>query len=399
MPIVFITLVVLTCTAIIILESLNGRFSADDFTVYYSAAKALIYGEQVYGSAFGNSTVGLYKYAPFTLLLFVPYTLFPLNIAVLLHSTIIALLILGVIQMASRIFLKNVLKREIKLNSYLLLAVFLSALVHIIRELLLGNINLLLLMLVLLGIFQHLKGRPVLAGLYYGLVILFKPYFLLINLPLIIRFRYKPLLVTVFTIAASFLMMVLIFGWDGAVGLHLDWFATMLEHNQVLTSHQTIASMLSNLFAVEAARLSQYWVAGVIVLLYVIYYAVAVYRPGTQISEKESNPSFVLETFILVALIPNLVITDIQHLLLTIPILCYLVHFLSFHRKWYSIALCVLVIFVYEGNSMDLMGRDLHYKILEIGFPGMANLIIVMAAAGIFLVTAARSRKINSPVL
>jgi hypothetical protein len=71
----FIVFATVLFAAIFAIEKINERFWLNDFKVYYSAAQALISGEQVYGVPFGLDT-GFYKYSPFVAMLFVPYTFF-----------------------------------------------------------------------------------------------------------------------------------------------------------------------------------------------------------------------------------------------------------------------------------------------------------------------------------
>src|SRR5262245_36938147 len=96
----FILFAVMIFAAIFAVEKINDRFWLNDFKVYYSAAHALINGQQVYGIPFGLDT-GFYKYSPFVAMLFVPYTFFSYEAASIIHFvilstvTILTIIILG----------------------------------------------------------------------------------------------------------------------------------------------------------------------------------------------------------------------------------------------------------------------------------------------------------------
>src|SRR5262245_54340870 len=83
---------------VIALDLINGRLWLNDFRVYWEASGRFLHGQAPYGEAFGLDT-GLYKYSPFTLLLFVPWVLFPYGLSsVLFASLIAAAMVFGVVR-------------------------------------------------------------------------------------------------------------------------------------------------------------------------------------------------------------------------------------------------------------------------------------------------------------
>ena len=213
----------------------NGRFWLNDFKVMYSAADALVNDEQVYGLSFGLST-GFYKYSPFTLLLFVPASLLIFKTASIIHFIFIGLSALSVILILEKL-IRSYFKPTRKKTYFSLLAVLLCVVIHLVRDLHLGNINMILVLALTLVLYYSLNNKPILAGILLALTVLAKPYFLICILPLLVHKKYKA---AVSTIAGIFICVVLVFIIlpDQSSHLFQDWFSAMLDHNTYLGSSQ-----------------------------------------------------------------------------------------------------------------------------------------------------------------
>src|SRR5688572_7943528 len=154
----FIVFATVLFAAVFTIEKINERFWLNDFKVYYSAAQALINGEQVYGISFGLDT-GFYKYSPFVAMLFVPYTFFSFETAALIHfavlcaATVLTIIILG--RLIGRYFIPVKTRTENVLISFALACILL----HLVRELHLGNIYMLLLFLASAGLIFSLQSK------------------------------------------------------------------------------------------------------------------------------------------------------------------------------------------------------------------------------------------------
>ncbi|MFZ4564774.1 MAG: glycosyltransferase 87 family protein, partial [Bacteroidales bacterium] len=145
-------------------ENINGRFWLNDFKVYYLAAKALLAGEQVYGIPFGLSS-GLYKYSPFTLFFVFPFCLFPFEIARIIHFFLLGSVIVLVFFIIYEVY-KNYLHEKSWKNINLLFTLaFVCVLIHFVKELHLGNINVLLLLLLCFSADALMKSRFILSGI------------------------------------------------------------------------------------------------------------------------------------------------------------------------------------------------------------------------------------------
>lgn len=380
LPANFIIIALVICGVIFTLENINGRFWLNDFKVYYLAAKALLDGETVYGVSFGLSS-GLYKYSPFTLFLFLPYTLFPYKIASILHFAIISSAATGSIVITFKLLEKYIFFGNKVKENLLMTIVFICTINHIIRDLHLGNVNLILLFFTTLAIHFMIKGKDIIAGGLFAVVLITKPYFLILILPLIIYKQRKILLSLAISILIFISIPMLFLGFTKNIELHKEWIRELMAHNTAMESSQTIISLFRYYFF---QNLPDYFTLIFIALagmLYILYAWIKnrYYTKEDEITSHQQKANLIIDCFILLAIIPNLVITDIQHFLWSIPIIAILLFYVSIKKKYLLIVGFIVVIILYGGNSTDLLGHSLSKQLLNMGILGISNLVLIVA--------------------
>ncbi|MBK5284982.1 MAG: DUF2029 domain-containing protein, partial [Bacteroidia bacterium] len=224
----FIVFASLLFCIIFFIEKINGRFWLNDFKVYYSAAQAFLHGEKIYGTPFGLDT-GYYKYSPFILLLFTPYCLFFFGTASVIHFMVLSVSAIVSVISINNIIGKYIFTKKNEKESILMSIVLLCIAVHLVRELHLGNVNIIVLLLVSSALRSILKSQFNFSGIFIALAIIIKPYFFFLLFPLIVFKKWR----TIFSlsISLSFFMLttILIFGFSGSYHLHYEWFRSMLE--------------------------------------------------------------------------------------------------------------------------------------------------------------------------
>jgi hypothetical protein len=361
------------------IENNNGKFDTEDFKVFYLAAKALFSGEQVYGISFGLDT-GYYKYSPFILIVLSSYTLFTFKIASIIHFFLTVFSAIFSIIILEQLIAKYLFKVK-KQHIYTSLLILLSVLLHFVRDLHMGNVNIILLFLMILALKFSLESKEIAAGILIALVILTKPYFIILGIPFLIFKKHK----TVFSIAISGISLTLltatILGFSTSLNLHLDWFKAMLEHSDYLYSPYTVTYLLDYYLGLALPKNIDLPLFGLITLLVSAYF----YKISRTETLIEHNKSLVFSFFILIGIIPNLLITDVEHFLFSLPLISIVILYLQQIRKYYWTILFIIVIFIYGGNSSDLVGNDLSLKIKFWGFVGIGNLMIICAAICIYL--------------
>ena len=140
-----------------VLEHVNGRFWLNDFRVYYGAGEALLNGDPIYGVAHGLDT-GIFKYAPALALFYALFALLPYGVAASIQYALIVLAFLDGSRRIDRLLRENLFNGRTS-NYWPLFLTGLVCVVHLHRELHLGNINMQLLWLLVVGLEQLLAGR------------------------------------------------------------------------------------------------------------------------------------------------------------------------------------------------------------------------------------------------
>ncbi|MBI1837415.1 MAG: DUF2029 domain-containing protein [Flavobacteriia bacterium] len=163
----------------------------NDFRVYYEATKDFLSGINPYERSYELKT-GYFKYTPPTLLLFSLFSFFEFSTIKFFHLGVSLLMIFIIIPLwywlLKAHFISTFSKKALFLNISFLIVV-----IHITREFHLGNVNLILLGLFVIGYYLSFIGKKTFGLLLWAIMILLKPIMLLIFIPLIINRQWKEL--------------------------------------------------------------------------------------------------------------------------------------------------------------------------------------------------------------
>ncbi len=364
---------------------INDRFHAPDFAVYFNAADNFIHHEAVYNRQYGVSQTGIYKYSPFALFLFVPLTVFSEFTARLIYTAILALSLVYLLFFTFRFLSRRFgMDRTSAHRNRILLLSFLITAVHIHRELELGNINLLLLLILLGSLHALLVKRHIFSGVLLGIAILVKPHFIVFLPWLLLRKEWRAIAIVPVCLIAGFLLPVLITGWEQNLAFHREWLQTMLVHNSDVqlvenpnTLHRWIwVAGLGRLISNAGAA----YFACVILTVGLIFLAFMRINRKMKPSMREEDGT--MEFLVLLALIPNITHTDTEHFLLSLPLIAFIfMYWFSHSIKSKSLMYLTVIGFIFYGaNWYEVWRRDLSIWIEKAGFLGIGNLIIIAMA-------------------
>ncbi len=371
-----------------IMQNINSRFWLNDFKVYYSATKAFLHGEQVYGISYGLSS-GFFKYSPFSLILYIPLAILPFGVAKIIFFFLTAFFAASTILISESLF-KNYFSNSKLNNGWILFCVFIVIASHLYRELHLGNVNLLLLLfsLVCLSFLRQEKNTS--AGLMYALIVLLKPHFLVLLPLLILRKKFKTTITFIVSVFIGFIFPILFVGFNGNFSLHQAWISTMKTHNVYLVeSQETIYSWLYKIIN-PIVNISSTNIFMIIVLLVVgalvLWLVVSNIKSERKNIFKSKELNFTFEFVFLVALIPNITHTDSEHFLLSIPLILLLLQNVFYLKpmNYFVLILSVIALILYGGNFYDLLGKDISLWVTKTGLLGLGNMIIIILSVLIF---------------
>ena len=367
---------------ILVIQIINRRFWMHDFEVYYKAAEAFSDGSKVYGKIFGLES-GYYKYSPFALYLFLPLSLLPFEVAKIIFFLLISAATIATLMLAAHI-LENAGKSGRRYSDGILFLVLGIVSSQVFRELHMGNVNMLLLLLMLIMLWHLMSGKQITAGILFAIVLFIKPHFIILVPLLLLRKQYKSLAVTILSLSAGILLPAILIGVSANIDLYKEWLFTMRSHNEsLLEAYDTIYSLalrpLSYLQLFNI-RLNEKTVTVILIFLVAISFGWFVIRNilrerKTQL--QHTGQAFAIEFLLLIALIPNLLITDSEHFLLSIPLILFLLG-LMYNKTYFWFNLTVIIaIVLYAMNIHDLVGAAASLWLRNNGILGLGNLILI----------------------
>ena len=215
---------------IVPLWQLVMNFRLNDFSVYLDGTKSALKGINPYQLRFFDR----FNYSPAATLFFIPLTLIPENTAELIFTAISILSLLLSIKIIFELL-------KIKIPFPLFLLVFALALKTYPSKLtlVLGQINLIILALIMGSYYFRAKPFEALSGIFLSLATIFK----LTPAPLIIYFLFRKKWKTVlwFTITVAFLTLlgIFVFGWDLTYYYYFKTIPQLMNENTPATLNGT----------------------------------------------------------------------------------------------------------------------------------------------------------------
>ncbi len=360
-------------------ENINGRFWLNDLKVMYSAAESFLNNEPIYGKSFGLGT-GFYKYSPFTLLFFIPYTLFSYKIACVIHFIISSIIAILTVLLSEDLVRKYVFDYQKKYHLTLFVA-FVLVLFHLVRDLHLGNINMILVFLIILSLKYLLESKFRQFAFLLAIVILTKPYFVVLILPILFQNKIRALLTLVIAGTICVFASLIIIGFSEGIDLYIDWFNAMLSHSSYLSSNNTIFYLLNRHLGLRISDNYAFLLFGGLAILISLFFWWSIRKMQ---NTKQKNLALIFHSSILIAIIPNVFITDTEHFLFSLPIITIIVIFFSVRRRFLLIPFLAIALAFYSGSSTDMLGDELNEYYKSFGLLGIGNLLIILITTCIY---------------
>lgn len=379
------------CLGFFILEIINGRNQFYDFQVYYGASLDFIAGNSPYDDYYGV-TSGYYKYSPFVLMLFATISWIPFSVAsglfyfFIVFASIFLLLKIyhylrkRVIFQAhdQEVFWKHI---PLYLSTFLVIA-------HLVRELHLGNVNILLLLLFAYIFWLKEQKLSLIAGILLALGILVKPHFIILIPLFVLKSEWKTLGFAVISGVVFLALPSLIHGWKINELMHMEWLETMSSHNQsLIESPNTLYGLYNNGLEIFGMTGSNSIV--IVTLSFIALCIFLLVLNNKYLNQKDSSGlKNYLEYFLLISLIPSLTHTDTEHFLWTLPILCLciflLIQKLEQFKRIIGIIILLIIAIPWYLNSPDIIGKENAIWMDKGGWIGISNLLIILITLFLF---------------
>lgn len=330
----------------------------------------------MYGVVFGKSAVGYYKYSPFALLLFIPATILPFKAAAIIYYILLGFISIYTILISCYLVVNKVYHANARVHNSLLFITLLFSVTFLNRELMLGNTSIILLMIICIGLYMIETSNNPAIGLFYAIAIFFKPYLMVVILPVLAYKKFRILYQTILFSVIFFIIPFIIAGWLDGIQLYKDWFQALVDHNVYQVSPRTIDAILNRFVLAGPDIHLIIYIIAVVVFVYILFKILRRDRSQSATIHRAYR-IFLLESFTMLALIPNLVNTDNQQLLFTIPLIAFLIYFLFQNRKIYLIIPCVILLFFFSVDQPDILGWTIAEKFQNWGIPGISNLMLI----------------------
>ena len=330
-----------------------------DFQVNYQAGGRLLAGENLYRIDDGHF---MFKYLPFSALLYAPLSLLPLELAKALWFVILVSCSIGIFYMSYKMASAN---REITTAMVIIPPLILAK--FCFREMKLGQINIIVALILLFMVWSLIFKRPARSGLFWGLATSLKPYGMMFLPYFIVKKQWTALASGVSVIAIALLVPSVFYGVQGNFTVLSEWASTLSQSTPaLLTSHDNISIIAFWSKWTQNATFSL-WVAGTMVVALAALVLVLIWK-GKKLEEPVA-----LECGLLLMLIPLVspLGWDYQLVMSVLAVTILVYHFFDYSRAWQI--LLVANFSVMSLSIYDLMGRSLYrsfmaWSVLTVNF-------------------------------
>ena len=201
-----------------------------DFRVNYEAGSRFLQGESLYRTDDGHF---MFKYLPFSALLYAPLSLLPLELAKAIWYVALVLCAVGIFYLSYKMASAN---REVTTAMIVFPPLILAK--FFFREMKLGQINIIVALILLFMVWSLISKRPVRSGFFWGLATSLKPYGMIFFPYFVVKKQWTALASGVGVIFFALLVPSVFYGIRGNFHLLREWASTLSQSTPtLLTTH------------------------------------------------------------------------------------------------------------------------------------------------------------------
>jgi hypothetical protein len=342
-----------------------------DFEVYWRAGARAAAGAPLYVAEDGHYQL---KYLPAFAMLAIPSAWLPLTAAKAVWFTLSAALV------AVLLGLSLALPPSLEKPRAVLAAATLVVLAKFYgHELVLGQVNLALAVIVLLAVHAGVRGHPVASGALIALAVVIKPYAAIMLPWCAARRDVRACAAAIAGIAAALVLPAVTYGAEGTIQLHRAWWKTVSEStapNLLNPDNVSLAAMFAKWIGMGpgAARLAA--AAAAVVLLV----AVIVFAARGRVPKPDG-----LEASLLLTLMPLLSPQGWDYVfVVSTPAVIYVLDYE--HRLPRLLRIAAIAALAAIGFSLyDVMGRKAYGVFMSLSIVSVCYLVVIAALAALRL--------------
>jgi alpha-1,2-mannosyltransferase len=210
-----------------------------DFAVNYRAGQRILRGETLYQTADGHY---MFKYFPFAALIYAPFTVLPLELAMVIWFLLSLLSFIAIFRIIDRLVPR-------KRIAYLLAIAGAILAKYILHELRLGQINVFV-TLMLLASLEALLSSPIwraelIGGALAGTAVAIKPYAGLLVLYLAVTLRWRSVAAAIGALGLCLVLPSAFYGIAGNLAQLRQWASSLFESTPALLTNIDNVSVLA----------------------------------------------------------------------------------------------------------------------------------------------------------
>jgi hypothetical protein len=345
-----------------------------DFEVYWKAASRAAVAEPLYRDSDGHF---VFKYLPAFAVLAMPLASVARDTAEIVWFAGSVVLLVVLVALAIRLPAER--RKSVRWLATATVILFAKFYAH---ELVLGQVNILFAVIAVAMLLSIKHGRELAAGALVVLAIVIKPYAVLFLPWLAARRQLASMASSALGLVVVLLLPASMYGWDGNIALHQEWWRTVTETTAPNLSVYDNVSLAAMFFRwVGPGDLSARLAYGAAAILLAVAALVFLWRRGIAFPEG-------LEGAVLLTLMPLLSPQGWDYVfLIATPAIVYVVNYVDLLPRAMRFAATAAVLII--GFSLfDLMGRTAYYAFMRLSFISLCFFVVIAA------LTTMRLRKI-----
>lgn len=371
----------LICIALLALlymfpEYRNRNLIMVDYEVFYKAAQRIFHGSNLYQIEADGHFV--FKYSPTSSIYFLPFALFSFNVSKIIYWVFLSMMFVSASFLAGKLYLSEIAQTNPKKYNTIILLAFASVGVHLQRELTLGQVNWVLLVLYLLIVLANVNNKQLRTSITLAASVFIKPFGFIFIPYFILRKKFKELGYFIVFSVVLLLLPLLFYSYSEYQSQLLAWINELtveLGNKQDLASPRT-HTIFSLLIRYTPLYFIDFSAPGVLIYQFLVLILVGIislkfFKMGKGLKFAEAE-NFAL----MIAIIPLLAATSEDAYLFLFPVI--VINFRDFRLMSILEKTILIAGVIFQGaNIWELWGPKLFELFLDLSMVSIGAIMMI----------------------